>query len=59
MKAAGRRRLLWVFVLMLFLTGIPTGIVYATSTQEKLNQAQEDKKETHCTSCAVCFFVQE
>lgn len=38
--------MLWVIVLALFMTGIPTGIVYATSTQEKLNQAQEDKKET-------------
>ena len=30
----------------LTLVSIPTGIVYATSTQEKLNQAQKDKKET-------------
>ena len=30
----------------LALTGVPTGFVYATSTQDKLNQAQEDKKET-------------
>lgn len=28
------------------LTGVPAGIVYATSTQDKLNQAQEDKKQT-------------
>ena len=28
------------------LVSVPTGIVYATSTQEKLNQAQEDKKQT-------------
>lgn len=33
-------------VIMLFFTGVPTGIVYATSTQDKLNQAQQDKKET-------------
>ena len=46
MKAAGRRKLLWALVLAVFMTGIPTGIVYATSTQEKLNQAQEDKKQT-------------
>ena len=46
MKAAGRRRLLWVLVTVLFLTGVPAGIVYATSTQEKLNQAEKDKKET-------------
>lgn len=46
MKAAGRRKLLWALVLAVFMTGIPTGIVYATSTQEELNQAQKDKKET-------------
>ena len=46
MKAAGRRKLLWVPVVALLITGVPTGIVYATSTQEKLNQAQEDKKQT-------------
>ena len=46
MKAAGRRRLWWVLVAVFILTGVPTGIVYATSTQEKLNQAQEDKKKT-------------
>ncbi len=28
------------------LVSVPAGIVYATSTQEKLNQAQEDKKQT-------------
>lgn len=37
---------MWVLVTVLVLTGVPTGIVYATSTQEKLNQAQEDKKKT-------------
>ena len=46
MKAAGRRKLLWVLVIALFVTGMPAGIVYATSTQDKLNQAQQDKKET-------------
>ena len=28
------------------IVGAPAGIVYATSTQDKLNQAQEDKKQT-------------
>ena len=28
------------------LVSVPTGIVYATSTQEKLNQAQEEQKQT-------------
>ena len=46
MKAAGRRKLLLTLVVMILLTGVPTGIVYATSTQDKLNQAQEDKKQT-------------
>ena len=46
MKAAGRRKLLWVMVIAVLLTGTPAGIVYATSTQDKLNQAQQDKKET-------------
>ena len=46
MKAAGRRGLLLALVLTISMTGVPAGIVYATSTQEKLNQAQEDKKET-------------
>ena len=32
--------------LAIALVSVPTGIVYATSTQEKLNQAQEDKKQT-------------
>ena len=32
--------------LAIVLVSVPTGIVYATSTQEKLNQAQEDKKQT-------------
>lgn len=46
MKAAGRRKLLLALVIALFVTGMPAGIVYATSTQDKLNQAQQDKKET-------------
>lgn len=32
--------------MVITLVSVPTGIVYATSTQEKLNQAQEDKKQT-------------
>ena len=46
MKAAERRRLLLALVLALSIFSVPAGIVYATSTQEKLNQAQEDKKQT-------------
>ena len=46
MKAAGRRKLLLALTAAILLTGVPTGIVYATSTQDKLNQAQEDKKQT-------------
>ena len=46
MKAAGRRKLLLVLAVAILLTGVPTGIVYATSTRDKLNQAQEDKKQT-------------
>ena len=46
MKAAERRRLLLALVLALSITSVPAGVVYATSTQEKLNQAQEDKKQT-------------
>lgn len=46
MKAAGRRRLLLVLSLVLSLTSVPAGIVYATSTQDKLNQAQEEQKQT-------------
>ena len=46
MKAAGKRGLLLALVLVMAMTGVPAGIVYATSTQEKLNQAQEDKKQT-------------
>lgn len=46
MKAAGRRGLLLVLAMIVLLTGTPAGIAYATSTQDKLNQAQEDKKQT-------------
>ena len=35
-----------VLVMVIFMTSVPAGIVYATSTQDKLNQAQEDKKQT-------------
>ena len=35
-----------VLVMVISMTSIPAGIVYATSTQDKLNQAQEDKKQT-------------
>ena len=41
-----RRSLLLALTLAIALVSVPTGIVYATSTQEKLNQAQEDKKQT-------------
>ena len=41
-----RRGLLLALTLAIALVSVPTGIVYATSTQEKLNQAQEDKKQT-------------
>ena len=41
-----RRVLLLALTLAIALVSVPTGIVYATSTQEKLNQAQEDKKQT-------------
>ena len=41
-----RRGLLLALTLVIALVSVRTGIVYATSTQEKLNQAQEDKKQT-------------
>ena len=41
-----RRGLLLALTLAIAMVSVPTGIVYATSTQEKLNQAQEDKKQT-------------
>ena len=54
MIAAGRRKLLWVLVIVLIFTGVPAGMVYATSTQEKLNQAEQDKKETcHKAPCII------
>ena len=46
MKAAGRRKLLLALAVALSVTSVPAGFVYATSTQEKLDQAQEDKKQT-------------
>ena len=46
MKAAGRRGFLLALVLAIFMTGVPAGIVYATSTQEKLDQAKEEKDQT-------------
>ena len=46
MREAVRRKLRLVLAISLVLVSIPTGITYATSTQEKLNQAQEDKKQT-------------
>lgn len=46
MKAAERRRLLLGLAVVITLLSIPTGFVYATSTQEKLNQAQEEKNQT-------------
>ena len=45
MKKA-RRGLLLALALAFGLVSVPTGIVYATSTQEKLNQAQEEQKQT-------------
>ena len=38
--------MLLALAMVISLTGVPAGIVYATSTQDKLNQAQEDKKQT-------------
>ena len=35
-----------VLVIMLSVTSVPAGIVYATSTQEKLDQAKEEKEQT-------------
>ena len=41
-----RRGLLLALTMAFILVSVPAGIVYATSTQEKLDQAQEDKKQT-------------
>ena len=41
-----RRGLLLALTMTMALVSVPTGIVYATSTQEKLNQAQEEQKQT-------------
>ena len=46
MREAVRRKLRQMLAVAFVLVSIPTGMVYATSTQEKLNQAQEDKKQT-------------
>jgi len=46
MMTAGRRKWLALLVMILIITSVPAGYVYATSTQEKLNQAKEEKKET-------------
>ena len=46
MKTAGKRGLLLALVVAMLITGAPAGIVYATSTQEKLNQAKEEKEQT-------------
>lgn len=35
-----------LLAVIFIITGVPAGYVYATSTQEKLNQAKEEKKET-------------
>ena len=46
MRITGKSKLKLMIAMALVLISIPTGFVYATSTQEKLNQAQQDKKET-------------
>ena len=46
MKAAGRRKLWLVLAFMISMTSVPAGIVYATSTQEKLDQAKDEKEQT-------------
>lgn len=46
MKAVRRRWLLLILASVIMLCYLPTSAVYATSTQDKLNQAQEDKKQT-------------
>ena len=38
--------MLLALTVVILIVSAPAGIVYATSTQEKLNQAQEDKKQT-------------
>ena len=46
MKEAGRRRLSLTLTAVILSFGVSTGVAYATSTQDKLNQAQKDKKQT-------------
>ena len=54
MKAAGRRGFLLALVLAISMTGVPAGIVYATSTQEKLDQAKEEKEQTESIRYRSC-----
>lgn len=46
MKAAGGRRLIGLLVMIFCVTGMPKLSVYATTTQEQLNQAQQERNET-------------
>ena len=45
-KAGGGRKLCFAIAVTLILASVPAGYVYATTTQEKLNQAQKENKET-------------
>ena len=45
-KAGGGRKLCFAMAVTLILASVPAGYVYATTTQEKLNQAQKENKET-------------
>jgi spore germination cell wall hydrolase CwlJ-like protein len=46
MKAAGKRWTLLALVAALCITGGPAGYVYATTTKEKLQQAEQEKQQT-------------
>ena len=46
MKAEVKKWLVGIITIVIIVGTVPAGYVYATSTQEKLNQAQEEKKET-------------
>ncbi|MBQ3105808.1 MAG: cell wall hydrolase [Lachnospiraceae bacterium] len=46
MKAAGRRRRKGILAMLLCIGLISPSVVYATTTQEQLNQAQEEHRET-------------
>lgn len=46
MKAEVKGWLLGILTIAIIVTTIPMGYVYATSTQEKLNQAEQERKET-------------